>query len=193
MTKIGDLKKMSESKAVKFLEGFVPRMDDMMDYNRVLEDINTLRAITIHHPELMFLGDSRGHNNGSLPLSTLIPYLCDCVDLEDPEIQIAILQYLSNLAYTYKKVLAPELPTILSTLFTLYKKTDNRQIRKTTYTTIKVLSKYSGDLKILAYLLMMPKEMRERYKIIASRMLDVMITGLERDTSNAGKLYLFKL
>lgn len=193
VTKIGDLKKMSESKAVKFLEGFVPRMDDMMDYNRVLEDINTLRAITIHHPELMFLGDSRGHNNGSLPLSTLIPYLCDCVDLEDPEIQIAILQYLSNLAYTYKKVLAPELPTILSTLFTLYKKTDNRQIRKTTYTTIKVLSKYSGDLKILAYLLMMPKEMRERYKIIASRMLDVMITGLERDTSNAGKLYLFKL
>ena len=188
ITKMGDLKKLDEAAAMKFLKGFIPRMDDMMDYNRVLEDINILRGITVHHPELMFLGDSGGRGNGSLPLSTLIPYLCDCIDLEDPAIQLAVLQYLSNLAYTYKKVVAPHLPTILSTLFTLYKKTESKQIRKTTYTTIKVLSKYSGDLKILAYLLMMPREMRERYKLIASRMLDVMITGLERDpTNNTGK------
>lgn len=77
---------MTEEESIKFLKEFVSRMDDMMDYKKVLSDINTLRAITIHHPELMFLGDSRGHSNGSLPLSTLIPYLCDCIDLEDPEI-----------------------------------------------------------------------------------------------------------
>lgn len=99
---------------------------------------------------------------------------------------------MSHLSYTYKKVLAPEMPTILSTLFTLYKKTESRQIRKTTYTTIKVLSKYSGDLKILAYLLMMPREMRERYKSIASRMLDVMITGVERDKNAHTGKFTFK-
>lgn len=56
------------------------------------------------------------------------------------------------------------------------------------YTTIKVVAKYSGDLKTLVYILLMPTEMRERYKLIASRMLEVMLTGVERDpSSNSGK------
>lgn len=158
----------------------------------MLSDVNTLRAITLHHPELMFLGDSFGRTNGSLPISTLVPYLCDCVDLEDPQIQVAVLQYLSHLSYTFKKVLGPELGKILSNLFTLYKKTPSKQIRKMAYTTIKVVAKYSGDLKTLVYILLMPSEMRERYKLIASRMLEVMLTGVERDpSSNQGNSLVY--
>ena len=186
-TRVGDLKRLTEEQAIKFLANFVPRMNNMLDYQLVLEDINMLRGITLHHPELMFLGDSFGHTNGSLPISTLIPYLCDCVDLEEPQIQASVLQYISHLSYTFKKVLAPELGKILSNLFTLYKKTQSKQIRKMAYTTIKVVAKYSGDLKTLVYILLMPTEMRERYKLIASRMLEVMLTGVERDpNSNLG-------
>jgi len=97
---------------------------------------------------------------------------------------------LSHLSYTFKKVLAPELGKILSNLFTLYKKTLVKQIKKMAYTTIKVFAKYSGDLKTLVYILLMPTEMRERYKLIASRMLEVMLTGVERDPyTNQGNYF----
>ena len=167
---------ISADEASKFLENFIPRMDDLMDYDKVLEDINTLRGVALHHPDLLLLGDNPMANpKSSIPLSTLIDHLCTCIDLEDPKIQAAVLALISYLSFTYKRVMTAHLSALLSTLFTLFNKTSEADIRQRTLRTLKTLSKYSGDVKFMAYILLMPAEMRTRYKRICCKMLDCMV------------------
>lgn len=173
----GELKFLTMEEAMKFMKEFQGRMDDLMDYKLVLSDINTLRAIALHHPDLLFLADSPTGHKDSLPISTLIDHLCICIDLEDPPIQAAVLKMISYLSFTFKKVLVAYLSKLLSTLFTLYNKASEEDIRRKAFRTLRILAKYSGDLKFMAYILLMPTEMRTRYKKISSKMLEALIIG----------------
>lgn len=144
----------------KFVQEFEIRSKALLDYSLVMTNLNNIRCLFKYHFEYIF--DPR------LSHESLIDYICKCIDLEDEEIQKLCLVMLREISFNLKKVLDNKLQKLLSTLFTLYVKTENEDIKRQTEYTLRTLSKYSSDIKMLHYIILMPKTMFTRYKGIVT-------------------------
>ena len=77
---------------------------------------------------------------------------------------MAILIFLRELSFRVNKVLDSKLEPILGFLYTLHSKSNNAALRKETVYTLRTISKYSSDIKMLYYILMMPDQMFTKFK-----------------------------
>lgn len=78
---------------------------------------------------------------------------------------MTILVFLRDLSYRVMKVLDANLEPILGGLFSLIANTQNGALEKEAIYTLRTLSKYSSDVKMLYYLGLMPDQMFIKYKL----------------------------
>lgn len=78
---------------------------------------------------------------------------------------MTILVFLRDLSYRVMKVLDANLEPILGGLFSLIANTQNAALEKEAIYTLRTLSKYSSDVKMLYYLGLMPDQMFIKYKL----------------------------
>lgn len=81
------------------------------------------------------------------------------------EVSMSVLVFIRELSFRVKKVLDNKLEDILSAVFSLLTNTKNESLRKESIYTLRTVAKYSSDVRMLYFILMMPLQMFTKYKI----------------------------
>ena len=78
---------------------------------------------------------------------------------------MAVMVFIRELSFKLNKVLDSKLERLLSALYNLHGESKSEFLKKEAVYTLRTLSKYSSDVKLLYYILMMPEQMFTKYKL----------------------------
>lgn len=78
---------------------------------------------------------------------------------------MSILVFIRELSFRLTKVLDSQLETIMTAIYALMTNTKNKALRKEAIYTLRTLSKYSSDIKMLYFITLMPKQMFTKFKL----------------------------
>ena len=159
--------------APQFIENYFHNLiDEKKDSITTQDTLNKLRSLLKFHIEYIY--------DHSFSIEQLIDYVCDLLDCENLEILKTCLIFLSELSFYLQKVLDNKLETLLASLFHLYERITNDDIKYRVIKVLKTLSKYSTDIKQLHYIILMPLEMFIRHKTAA---VNCMCLILQKDVN----------
>lgn len=78
---------------------------------------------------------------------------------------MTILVFIRELSFKLTKVLDNQLEVILSAIYALMTNTKNKALRKECIYTLRTLAKYSSDVKLLFFIVLMPPQMFTKFKL----------------------------
>lgn len=81
------------------------------------------------------------------------------------EVSMTILVFIRELSFKLTKVLDNQLEVILSAIYALMTNTKNKALRKECVYTLRTLAKYSSDIKLLYFIVLMPPQMFTKFKL----------------------------
>lgn len=87
------------------------------------------------------------------------------MQLTSDETAMAILVFIRELSFRLTKVLDQQLEVILSAIYALMTNTKNASLKKEAVYTLRTLSKYSSDIKMLYFITLMPEQMFTKFKL----------------------------
>jgi hypothetical protein len=78
---------------------------------------------------------------------------------------MTILVFIRELSFKLTKVLDNQLEVILSAIYALMTNTKNKALRKECVYTLRTLAKYSSDVKLMYFIVLMPPQMFTKFKL----------------------------